>query len=264
MVPKKCSFIAQADAKPSELSSNALAALQEFYTEREETETTFEDLRASVELQAFKGQLNMKSFSEDWNSSQFWYSDATAKLLAEQLLEDATSQMRIAVVCAPSVFVQLKNMIAPRKEVPDISLLEFDNRFDVFEEFVHYDFKDPFKLPNSMRAAYDRILCDPPFLSLDCQTKVAMTVRWLSKSQLMKNNISMQRIIVCTGATMESTVQKLYVRTRTTSFEPKHAQDRLSNEFRCYADFEGSAWSWRITKEPTAVRAANDATKIVS
>ncbi len=248
----------------SELSGNALAALQEFYSEREETETKFEDLRASVELQALKGQLNIKFFSEDWNSSQFWYSDATSRLLAEQLLEDATSNMRIAIVCAPSVFVQLKNIIATRKEAPEVSLLEFDNRFDVFEEFVHYDFKDPLKLPSSMRAVYDRTLCDPPFLSVDCQTKVAMTIRWLSKSQVLKKNSSIQRKIVCTGATMENIIHKLYAENRTTSFEPQHTQDRLSNEFRCYANYEGSAWSWRTPRDPTAVRARDDATNIIS
>ena len=219
--------------------------LQQFYSEREEVETKFEDLRASLELQAIKGQLSMRSFSEDWNSSQFWYSDATAKLLAEQLLEHATSQMQIAVVSAPSVFVQLKNMVTTRKEAPGISLLEFDNRFDVFEEFVHYDFRDPLKLPTSMKAIYDRILCDPPFLSIDCQTKVAMTVRWLSKPWHGGGNGSTQRIIVCTGATMEDNIHRLYPNNRTTSFEPKHTQDRLSNDFCCYADYEGNAWTWR-------------------
>lgn len=28
-----------------------------------------------------------------------------------------------------------------------ISLLEYDHRFDVFDEFVHYDFENPLKLP---------------------------------------------------------------------------------------------------------------------
>jgi hypothetical protein len=36
---------------------------------------------------------------------------------------------------------------ATSKEKPKIYLLEFDERFAVFPEFVHYDFHDPFKLP---------------------------------------------------------------------------------------------------------------------
>lgn len=60
----------------------------------------------------------------------------------------------------------------------------------VFKEFVHYDFQSPIKLPGegsrtvymeavltrhdylgNFKGAFDRILCDPPFLSADCQTK---------------------------------------------------------------------------------------------
>ena len=32
---------------------------------------------------------------------------------------------------------------------------------------------------------------------------------------------------------------------RETDFEPVHVGGRLSNEFRCYAGFEGGAWNWR-------------------
>ncbi len=58
----------------------------------------------------------------------------------------------------------------------------------MFPEFVHYDFHNPFKLPRNhglsygsrmstnanpagMKGAMDHIICDPPFLSEDCQTK---------------------------------------------------------------------------------------------
>ena len=34
-----------------------------------------------------------------------------------------------------------------RKEQPKVWLLEFDKRFEVFEEFVFYDFNEPMKLP---------------------------------------------------------------------------------------------------------------------
>jgi hypothetical protein len=32
-------------------------------------------------------------------------------------------------------------------ERPEVYLLEFDKRFEVFPEFVFYDFKNPLKLP---------------------------------------------------------------------------------------------------------------------
>jgi hypothetical protein len=54
---------------------------------------------------------------------------------------------------------------------PEIKLLEIDERFGVFKEFVRYDFEKAIQLPAEMKGAFDRIICDPPFLSEDCQTK---------------------------------------------------------------------------------------------
>ena len=41
---------------------------------------------------------------------------------------------------------------------------------------------------------------------------------------------------------MQDLIHKLYPGVRTTTFLPKHAQSRLSNEFRSYANFECEAW----------------------
>jgi len=70
--------------------------------------------------------------------------------LAEQLLEGATPETRIAVVSAPSVFIQVKNLLISKgcAAIPKISLLEYDERFGVFPEFIHYDFAAPFRLPS--------------------------------------------------------------------------------------------------------------------
>lgn len=54
---------------------------------------------------------------------------------------------------------------------PEIKLLEFDQRFAVFKEFVQYDFEKAIQLPSDMKGSFDHIICDPPFLSEDCQTK---------------------------------------------------------------------------------------------
>lgn len=128
------------------------------------------------------------------------YNDETATTLARQLLDGATDETRIAVVSAPSAFIQLKNLLVSANFVyilvtstcalcdvqtqtdlcqasgeyqcrPQIKLLEIDERFGVFKEFVHYDFEHPTRLPIEMKGTFDRIICDPPFLSQDCQTK---------------------------------------------------------------------------------------------
>lgn len=52
-----------------------------------------------------------------------------------------------------------------------VYLLEFDHRFELFEGFIHYDFKSPLRLPAGFKGKFDRVILDPPFLSNDCQTK---------------------------------------------------------------------------------------------
>lgn len=118
--------------------------------------------------------------------------------------------------------------------------------------------------PASMKGAFDRIICDPPFLSDDCQTKgkdvtlarpnnaeltpslAALTVRWLAKTWDPASSTIEQRLILCTGERMETLANKLYAKTglRTTTFYPEHSKG-LSNEFRCYANFECESWKWQ-------------------
>ncbi|KAG4439552.1 hypothetical protein IFR05_004951 [Cadophora sp. M221] len=235
------------------LSGSALSALKEFYAERDAREKQFEDLKAEAEKNATSSApLSMDAFAEDWNESQFWYSDETAKALAEELLVGAGPDTSIAVVSAPSVFVQLKNILVAsgkeESEKPKLWLLEFDKRFEVFPEFVFYDFKNPMKLPPDMKASVDHIICDPPFLSEDCQTKAAMTVRWLSKSWGVapEQRSTNSRLILCTGERMETLINKLYrpQGIATTTFEPVHSKG-LSNEFFCYTNFECEKWKWK-------------------
>ncbi|KAE8450048.1 hypothetical protein EG329_007187 [Mollisiaceae sp. DMI_Dod_QoI] len=245
---------AEEDDDTPVLSSSALDALKEFYADRDARAKAFEDLKAGAENDAEgrgkgmkDGKWSMDAFQEDWNESQFWYSDETATALAEELLSGTGKDTTIAVVSAPSVFVQLKNILAEKKEDkrPKIWLLEYDKRFEVFkDEFIFYDFKNPLKLPPSMKASIDHIIVDPPFLSEDCQTKAAMTVRWLSRSWGTGSPSS--KLIACTGERMSTLINKLYRAqgVRTTTFEPVHSKG-LSNEFFCYANFECEKWTWR-------------------
>ncbi|RYP32335.1 hypothetical protein DL766_004010 [Monosporascus sp. MC13-8B] len=233
------------------LSSHALDALKEFYAERDSHAEKFSELKEEAERNAAAGKpLSMDAFTEDWNESQFWYSDETATLLARELLDGATDEDVVAVVSAPSVFVALKNLASaagPSYPKPKMYLLEHDQRFSVFPEFVFYDFQQPIKLPGHLKGAASRVICDPPFLSEDCQTKAALTVRWLTKPSPSPG----PRLIVCTGERMQSLVTgKLYrgLGARTTTYEPVHARG-LSNEFYCYANFECGAWRWRSESE---------------
>lgn len=255
------------DEDDVKLSPYAMEALASFYSDRDARDKQFEDLKTQAE-EDYDGQRTwtMETFAEDWNASQFWvrildlcprtasrsdlvmqYSDETATALAKELLEGASHETHIAVVSAPSVFIQLKNLTAdmPTAERPSLTLLEFDERFAVFKnEFVFYDFASPLKLPGDFKGRFDRLVVDPPFLNADCQTKAAMTVRWMSKQR--SSSPSPEKLIICTGERMQSLILKLYgqAQVSTTTFRPVHTKG-LSNEFYCYANFASTLWSFQ-------------------
>ncbi|KAK4228187.1 putative N6-adenine methyltransferase-domain-containing protein [Podospora fimiseda] len=232
------------------LSSSALDALKQFYAERDARAEHFAKLHQKAEElhEAATSQddsepklLSMDAFTEDWNESQFWYSDECANFFAKQLLKDATAETKIAVVSAPSVFVQLKNILNaadPSQPKPTIYLLEHDRRFAVFPEFVFYDFAKPTQLPEQLKSSINHLILDPPFLSTDCQTKSALTVSWLLSKEKKPT-----KLVICTGERMQPLIMKLYKNHGifTTDFEPVHAKG-LANEFYCYANFECLGW----------------------
>ena len=132
--------------------------------------------------------------------------------------------------------------------------------------------------PEHFKGQFDRIICDPPFLSVDCQTKgrhlllntlptdaatscrnsryevklttfaaAALTVRWLSRRATALtaglDNSKRLRIITCTGAQVGEILLRLYKGDKVcrTTFRPRHSKG-LSNEFCCYANFKTAAW----------------------
>lgn len=92
-----------------------------------------------------------------------------------------------------------------------------------------------------LKSSFDRLIVDPPFLSEDCQTKAALTVRWMAKAASAET-----KLILCTGERMESLAARLYKSfgLQTTDYEVVHARG-LSNEFYCYANFECGDWKWK-------------------
>ncbi|KAI0206010.1 putative N6-adenine methyltransferase-domain-containing protein [Astrocystis sublimbata] len=260
--------------EPLTLSTDALAALHEFYAERDAQTEKLEKLKTRATeahnddreqddedgrngTEGKRGEepvteLSIHTFTEDWNESQFWYSDETANLLANQLLDGTKDDSVVAVVSTPSVFVALKKILSAadyKGPKPKTYLLEHDHRFSVFPEFVFYDFVHPFKLPTHLKGTVDRMIVDPPFLSNDCQTKMAMTLRWLARPSTIgattTTTTTTLRVLICTGERMETLVNRLYkpLGVRTTTYEPAHSG--LKNEFLCYANFECDAWSWK-------------------
>lgn len=71
-----------------------------------------------------------------------------------------------------------------------------------------------------------------------------MTVRWLLKTPA-SDGATGPRTVLCTGETMGDLIVKLYPGVRATTYEPRHNQDRLSNQFRCFASYTSDIWDWR-------------------
>lgn len=226
------------------LSSHALAALREFAQEEEQRIAEFN--RLSQEAEKREEPIPITVFKEDWQLSQFWCSEETAAVLGHALLEGADENTVIVVASAPSVYAAIKKF--PPEQVPTahIYLLEYDRRFEVLagkDHFFFYDYKEPDEIPESLRNKCDRILIDPPFLQERCQSLTAQCARNLLRNDEGQNN----RIILSTGERMREVCLKLYPEIRITDFIPQHPG--LSNEFRCYANFECSQWKF-ITEEP--------------
>lgn len=57
------------------------------------------------------------------------------------------------------------------EQVPRVVLLEFDERFEVFEGWVRFDFDMPDLLPRGLKGGFDAVLVDPPYHSEDCARK---------------------------------------------------------------------------------------------
>ncbi|XP_029967996.1 EEF1A lysine methyltransferase 1-like [Salarias fasciatus] len=200
------------------LSAHTLAALQEFYSE------TRTGLDHSVQP---SDQFAVGAVEEDWRMSQFWYSDETAARLAEEVVREAGEGGRIACVSAPSVYQKLKQGVVGGSDRVSAVVLEYDRRFAAYgEDFVYYDYNQPLSLPAVVAPrSFDVVLADPPYLSEECLSKVAETIKYLSKG----------KVLLCTGAIMEKLAGELLGVTMC-SFLPKHNRN-LSNEFRCFVNY---------------------------
>ncbi|XP_045600336.1 EEF1A lysine methyltransferase 1 [Procambarus clarkii] len=205
----------ESDDDSLQLSAQTMGALLEFYKEQEERKDKLRQIEEG-DIPDF--------FEENWNMSQFWYSEETATSLAEECIRAAGCNGSIACVCSPTLYRKLRKM----DHNCSLKLLEYDTRFAVFkEDFILYDFKNPLEVPRDLFENFDVIVADPPYLSEDCLTKTAVTVKYL-----MKPN---GKIIVCTGSVMEELAGRL-LGVNKCQFQIKHVNS-LSNPFWCYANY---------------------------
>ncbi|KAK4301670.1 hypothetical protein Pmani_026199 [Petrolisthes manimaculis] len=203
------------DDEVLQLSAATMGALMEFYKEQQEREDRMKEIE--------EGNIP-ETFEENWKMSQFWYHEDTAMELARECLRLAGNDGSIACVSAPTLYRALKKL----EHNCTVKVFEYDTRFAVYkDDFVFYDYKNPLAVSRELREQFDVVVADPPYLSEECLTKTAVTVKFVMKEDA--------RIILCTGHVMEDLVNRLLGVSKC-QFEIKH-ENNLSNPFVCYANY---------------------------
>ncbi|KAF7408135.1 EEF1A lysine methyltransferase 1 [Vespula maculifrons] len=198
------------------LCPTTISALQEFLEEKEKREKHLTDVFQS-------NQLLDVSFEEDWQLSQFWYDENTTNTIVKGAINSTPIDGKIALISCPTLYTKLKRTCGERQVI----LLEYDPRFTVFgSDFILYDYKFPLNVPRDLYNIFDLVIADPPFLSDECLTKMAVTIKLLSKN----------KIVLCTGAIMMNLVERL-LNAKKCNFIPIH-KNNLANEFYCYSNFD--------------------------
>ncbi|XP_031283661.1 EEF1A lysine methyltransferase 1-like [Pistacia vera] len=205
------------DDKPM-LSSQALAALQEFLAEQNqnlETETP-ESESHTVAL-----------VSENWRLSQFWYDAVTAETITSEVVSlCSNSDSRVACIACPTLYAYLKK-IGPNVAA---QILEYDERFEQYgSDFTFYDYNQPEDLPLELKHAFSVVIADPPYLSKECLEKITQTVSFLARP-------GDSFVLLLTGEVQKDRAAKL-LGLRPCGFRPRHSS-KLGNEFCLFTNYD--------------------------
>jgi hypothetical protein len=201
-----------------QLSDESKKALAEFYADQQKAESSNE-------------------ITENWQLSQFWYTDDTSIRLAKECIAaclqgaEENEIRRIACVSCPSVMEKLLQCdeVISGRIIP--FLFEYDMRFAAKygERFSFFDYNNQDMIDPKLIASFNLVIADPPFLSDECQLKTAVFVR-----RLLRQNGN-TKLILCTGATMETMAEKAF-NARPTVFKPEH-RNKLQNLFLSYTNY---------------------------
>lgn len=95
------------DDDPLVMSSQTLAALQEFLADQNKTVSS---TPPPSSVAGGEDSDKVELFTEDWRLSQFWYEPETAETVADEVvtLSKRFSSCRIACIACPTLYVYLK------------------------------------------------------------------------------------------------------------------------------------------------------------
>uniref|UniRef100_A0A1I7XQQ8 RING-type E3 ubiquitin transferase n=1 Tax=Heterorhabditis bacteriophora TaxID=37862 RepID=A0A1I7XQQ8_HETBA len=176
-------MMADSDDDVPQLPADTLAVLEQFHEEQRK--------KAEMEMDGC-GEID-----ENWQLSQFWYTPETAELLCKEAVHAAGGGGRIACISSPTLIQYFHRMEEYKSGAIQLRLFEYDDRFarKYPDEFVFYDYMHPHSIPQELKASFDVVIADPPFLADKCLVRTAQSMRLLARSDA--------KIILCTGAIME-------------------------------------------------------------
>lgn len=168
--------------------------------------------------------------------SQFWYDAITKQNLTKICLKLILSQtenggtpnnVTIALLCCPSLYPTI------RKSHTNgiVHLFEYDKRFGVGNaDYIYFDYRQAAtddSYLDQFKNYFDIILMDPPYLSEECISNIAITVNKIKKP--------MAKIILCSGDVINDWAEQ-YLNVKKCAYQPQHERN-LANEFCSYANF---------------------------
>ncbi|XP_020746849.1 EEF1A lysine methyltransferase 1 isoform X1 [Odocoileus virginianus] len=252
-----------------QLSSRALAALQEFYAEQQQHHS---DLRGD-------DKYNIGIIEENWQLSQFWYSPETALRLAEDAVaaagEGGSSSTSLRLFMLALVHLSLTDILpeetkdlAPSSSTAQCFLSTLPVALPIFfmvglvacvsAPSVYQKLRERHRDNVSVCIfEYDRrfAVYGEDFVYYDYKSPVDLPERiathsfdivvadppYLSEECLRKMSetiklLTREKIMLCTGAVMEEAAEKL-LGVKMCKFIPEHTR-ALGNEFRCFVNYD--------------------------
>lgn len=193
--------------------------------------------------------------------SQFWYNNSTVRDLVKIAKKTLNPGDKLALISCPTLYKLMKDELETNCEGMislgliinayklfniAVHLYEYDLRFSVFgSDFIKYDYNTPLKVPQIYQEYYDLVIADPPFLSEECLTKTAETIKYICKEKIILCTGNLAKIFLMLiellvlsvlGATMSS-LAKVLLNLDKVNFEPTH-RSNLANEFYCFSNYD--------------------------
>ncbi|KAG5482150.1 hypothetical protein CUR178_06009 [Leishmania enriettii] len=209
---------------------------------------------------ALRRAFNTASAKCEFN--QYWYSKNTIRHLLHEVCHHATA---CAFLSTPSLFFGLDERRGDETTEEELRMEQLRRSSRVFEYdsqwasdpcYVHYDFHQPEQVPVQYMAAFDYVVADPPFITVDVWSQYVTTAKLLLKeggkvlfTTVLENHAMLENLLDL----------PLFI----AAFYP--LVEHLTYQYVCFLSYEPTCLTQRNAELPegdakmaAAIRMAND------